>query len=126
MAKSDPSAIDPALVKVIEALAQLAARRAMAAEAVAATPVPSLEEFSGSAPESNRRAAPATSRRVKSLAAFRQVDVTRAIKAAEAAGWPRGSFKVMIETSGAITILPINTADDEATDIGRRIDAMVR
>jgi hypothetical protein len=52
----------------------------------------------------------------------RQIDITRAIRGAEAAGWPRGSFKVTIE-GGAVTITPVNMEDDEDEDIARRMIA---
>ncbi len=53
--------------------------------------------------------------------AVRQADITRAIRSAEAAGWPRGSFKVVV-AAGAITLLPIDAAADEGEDLGRRIE----
>ena len=58
---------------------------------------------------------------MKPRAAVRQAEITRAIKAMEAAGYARGSFKVVIE-GGAITLLPVDADRDEAADIGRRIE----
>ncbi|HEV2365197.1 MAG TPA: hypothetical protein VGS12_13480 [Caulobacteraceae bacterium] len=60
-----------------------------------------------------------------SRGAFRQADLARAIRAAEAAGWPRGSFKVLVR-DGVIEVLPIGAAEDEGVALGRRIDALAR
>jgi hypothetical protein len=54
-------------------------------------------------------------------AAVRQADIVRAVKAMEAAGWARGSFKVVIE-GARIEVLPLDADRDEAADIGRRIE----
>ncbi len=53
---------------------------------------------------------------------IRQADITRAIKAAENAGWARGSFRVRVLRDGAIELLPIDGEADEAADIARRIE----
>lgn len=58
-------------------------------------------------------------------AAVRQADITRAVKAAENAGWARGSFKVVVE-GAAITLLPVGGDQSEAEDIGRRIEGAFR
>jgi hypothetical protein len=58
--------------------------------------------------------------RARRTTPFRQADVTRAIKSAENAGWPRGSFQVVI-TEGKIVLLPIDAAADEAADLERRM-----
>ena len=54
-------------------------------------------------------------------AQVKQADITRAIKAVENAGWPRGSFKVVVE-GAAITVLPIDAEVDDAAALGRRIE----
>jgi hypothetical protein len=59
---------------------------------------------------------------MKPRAPVRQAEITRAIRAAEAAGWARGSFKVIVGADGAVTLLPIDAAADEAADLERRMD----
>lgn len=54
---------------------------------------------------------------------FRQVDVARLIRSAEAAGWPRGSYKVVVERE-RLSLVPIDAVGDEADDIARRIESM--
>jgi hypothetical protein len=54
-------------------------------------------------------------------ALVRAADITRAVKALENAGWPRGSFKVIVEGS-AITLLPIDAAADEDAELARRME----
>lgn len=58
---------------------------------------------------------------MKPRAAIRQADITRAVKAMEAAGYARGSFKIVIE-GARLELLPIDGDRDEAADIGRRIE----
>ena len=58
---------------------------------------------------------------MKPRAAIRQADITRAVKAMEAAGYARGSFKIVIE-GARLELLPIDADRDEAADIGRRIE----
>lgn len=55
-------------------------------------------------------------------AAFKQVDIKRAIKGALDAGLPVGAFKIVVE-NGALTVLPIaaNAAPDDAADMERRM-----
>ena len=57
----------------------------------------------------------------RARARVRQADITRAIKAYEAAGYARGSFRVTVEPSGAIVLTPIDADQDEAADLERRM-----
>ena len=63
---------------------------------------------------------------MKPRATVRQADITRAIKAAENAGWARGSFRVRVGPDGAIELLPIDAEADEAADIARRIEGAMQ
>ena len=54
-------------------------------------------------------------------APVRQADITRALKAMEAAGYAKGSFKVIID-GARLELLPIDAAADEAGDIERRME----
>ena len=54
-------------------------------------------------------------------ATFKQADVTKIAKGLQNAGWPVGSFKVVIE-GGVITALPIDAAADDGAALGRRIE----
>lgn len=58
---------------------------------------------------------------MKQRAAVRQSAITRAVRAFEAAGYARGSFRVTIEPSGAIVLTPIDGDHDEAADMERRM-----
>ena len=58
---------------------------------------------------------------MKPRAAVKQADITRAIRAMEAAGYARGSFRVTVEPGGAIVLTPIDTDTDEAADLERRM-----
>lgn len=55
-------------------------------------------------------------------AAFKQADATRLAKGLQRAGWPVGSFKVVVE-EGRIVALPItaNEPSDAAADAERRM-----
>lgn len=55
-------------------------------------------------------------------AAFKQIEITRAIKGAMRAGLPVGSFELRVE-NGAIRVLPVaaNEPFDEAADLERRM-----
>jgi hypothetical protein len=55
---------------------------------------------------------------------FKQADLTRAIRSAEAAGWTRGSYKVVVD-KGAISLLPIDAGADEGADLERRMAEMI-
>jgi capsular polysaccharide biosynthesis protein len=59
---------------------------------------------------------------MKTRAAVRQAAITRVIRAAEAAGWARGSFKVVVSADGQVTLLPVEAAADEAADLERRMN----
>ena len=58
---------------------------------------------------------------MKPRAHVRQAEITRAVKAMEAAGYARGSFRVTIERGGAIVLTPIGGDQDEAADVERRM-----
>lgn len=55
-------------------------------------------------------------------AAFKQADLSRAIRAAIRGGLPVGSFKVVVE-NGRVEVLPIaaNESPDPGAAVGRRI-----
>lgn len=55
-------------------------------------------------------------------AAFKQADVSRAIRGALKAGLPVGSFKVVVE-NGRVEVLPIaaNAPSDDADEMSRRL-----
>ena len=54
---------------------------------------------------------------------IRQIDLVRLIRGAEAAGWPRGSFRVVVE-GARVTLEPVDPSFDEAAEIARRINSM--
>jgi hypothetical protein len=52
-------------------------------------------------------------------ASFSQTDVTRAIRGAQAAGWPEGSFLVEVG-DGIIRLLPVAARAPVASEAGAR------